>query len=396
MSETPTSGLKVLIVEDEVIVSTLIEDTLENYGYTVVGKATNGEDAIRITDETKPEIILMDIYLEGEMDGIMAAEKISEKHDIPIVYLTAYSDRDTIERAIKTKPFGYMIKPFTPVELYASLEAVINKHRFYQAREEIRKRERILDAVNSAADCFLKASHFRDCIPSVLPALGEAGGVSRMMIFENMTVESSPDLMAKVVYLWNSSEGETPAFFREGSVISYKDIGIERWKSEMSKGEIISSCTGDLSEKERLIFDKEGAECILSIPIYAGEEWWGFICIEAVDMEKYLTQPEIDAFRTAASVVGSAVYRQRTDESLLAYIREGTIRLKQPVDILINNMNEINEDIKNEIPAELLKSKILIQKKTLEQILENLRDLNKAIVEKQKDIPKAYREFLIE
>lgn len=396
MSETSKSDLKVLIVEDEVIVSTLIEDTLENYGYTVVGKATNGADAIRITDEKKPDIILMDIYIEGDMDGIMTAEKISEKHDIPIVYLTAYSDRDTIERAIKTKPFGYMIKPFTPVELYASLEAVINKHRFYQAREEVRKRERILDAVNTAADCFLKASHFRDCIPNVLPGLGEAGGVSRIIIFENQTEESSSNLLAKVVYLWNAGNEEKKSFFKEDSVISYKEFGLERWKSEMSKGGIISSCTSDLSEKEKPIFEKEGAECILSIPIFAGDEWWGFICLEAVDKEKYLTQPEIDAFRTAASVIGSAIYRQRTDESLLAYIREGTIRLKQPVDILINNMNEINEDIINEIPAELLKSKILIQKKTLEQILENLRDLNKAIVEKQKDIPKAYREFFTE
>jgi len=396
MSETSTSGLKVLIVEDEVIVSTLIEDTLENYGYTVVGKATNGEDAIRITDEKKPDVILMDIYIEGEMDGIMTAETISEKHDIPIIYLTAYSDRDTIERAIKTKPFGYMIKPFTPVELYASLEAVINKHRFYQAKEEVRKRERILDAVNSAADCFLKASQFRDCIPNVLPGLGEAGGISRMIIFENITGESSPELMARVEYLWDSAEAGKPAFFRKGSVISYKEYGLERWKNEMGKGKIISSCTGELPDKEKTIFEKEGAECILSVPIYTGEEWWGFICLEAADKEKFLTQPEIDAFMTAASVIGSAIYRQRTDESLLAYIREGTIRLKQPVDILINNMNEINEDIKNDIPPELLKSKILIQKKTLEQILENLRDLNKAIVEKQKDIPEAYREFFTE
>jgi len=396
MSETSKPDLKVLIVEDEVIVSTLIEDTLENYGYTVVGKATNGADAIRITDETLPDIILMDIYIEGDMDGIMTAETISEKHDIPIVYLTAYSDRETIERAIKTKPFGYMIKPFTPVELYASLEAVINKHRFYQAREEIRKRERILDAVNSAADCFLKASNFRECIPLALPALGEAGGVSRMIIFENMTDESSPDLMARVVYLWDSQGEKNPAFFREGSMISYKDYGLERWMNEMGRGEIISSCNNDLDNKERLIFDKEGVECILSVPIYSGEEWWGFIILEAINRDNYLNQPEIDAFRTAASIIGSAVYRQRTDESLLAYIREGTIRLKQPVEILVNNMNEIKEDIKNDIPPELLNSKILVQKKTLEQILENLRDLNKAIVEKQKDIPKAYREFFTE
>lgn len=143
--------LKVLIVEDESIVSMVIENSLVGFDYDVVGKAVTGDEAIQAANEYEPDIILMDIYLEGDMDGIEASRIINLKHDIPIVYLTAYSDRKTIQRALDTNPFGYLIKPFTPMELYATLEAVYNKFCYYKhVRDEEAKINALLSTARSS------------------------------------------------------------------------------------------------------------------------------------------------------------------------------------------------------------------------------------------------------
>ena len=128
---------KILIVEDEVIVSMVLEETIVKLGYQVVGTVVNGPDAIEKTGETRPELVLMDIRLDGEMDGIEAAEKITALYNIPVVYLTAHSDEKTLDRAIKTQPYGYLIKPFRERELYTTIEMAINKHQAIQAERAL-------------------------------------------------------------------------------------------------------------------------------------------------------------------------------------------------------------------------------------------------------------------
>jgi two-component system, response regulator PdtaR len=120
---------KIFIVEDEPIVAMMLEDTLAQLGYEVAGTATNGNDAIRKIGETHPDLILMDIRIEGEMDGIETAEKVTSLYQLPVVYLTAHSDEKTLERAMATQPHGYLLKPFRTRELYSTLEIALYKHR---------------------------------------------------------------------------------------------------------------------------------------------------------------------------------------------------------------------------------------------------------------------------
>jgi len=117
----------ILIVEDERIVAEDIKSTLENLGYDVAAIASTGLGAIRKVEETSPDLILMDIMLGGEMDGIDAAKKISSKYEIPVVYLTAYCDEEILERATLTTPYGYIIKPFSERELQSNIEIAIYK-----------------------------------------------------------------------------------------------------------------------------------------------------------------------------------------------------------------------------------------------------------------------------
>ena len=100
------------VVEDEAIVSKDIQQSLKKLGYNVVGSAATGEKAIEIARELKPDLVLMDIMLKGEMSGIDAADIIKEELNIPIIFLTAYADENTLAKAKVTEPFGYIIKPF--------------------------------------------------------------------------------------------------------------------------------------------------------------------------------------------------------------------------------------------------------------------------------------------
>ncbi len=120
---------RILVVEDEHIVAMGIKKMLKSLGYTVTGVASSGEDAISKAESTFPDVVLMDIMLKGDMDGVEAANEIREKLDIPVVYLTAYSDNKILERAKKTEPFGYIIKPFDERDLYSSIEVALHKYR---------------------------------------------------------------------------------------------------------------------------------------------------------------------------------------------------------------------------------------------------------------------------
>jgi two-component system cell cycle sensor histidine kinase/response regulator CckA len=120
---------QILVVEDEGVVARSIQSDLEGMGYEVPEVASSGEEAIRQAEETHPDLVLMDVVLKGDMDGIEAAERIRRKHDIPIVYLTAYEDSPTLNRAKLTEPFGYLLKPFEERELHATIEMALYKHR---------------------------------------------------------------------------------------------------------------------------------------------------------------------------------------------------------------------------------------------------------------------------
>lgn len=120
---------RILIVEDEVIVAMTLEGVLQKLGYGVAGSVTNGPDAIRMAGEEMPDLVLMDIRLDGPMDGIEAATRISTRYHIPVVYLTAHSDQTTLTRAIHTQPYGYLLKPFRERDLYTTIEMAFHKHR---------------------------------------------------------------------------------------------------------------------------------------------------------------------------------------------------------------------------------------------------------------------------
>lgn len=138
------STLRIMVVEDQAIVAKDIKATLESLGYEVPAVAHTGEDAVQKVAQTSPDLILMDINLRGEMDGIQAAGQIHEKADIPVIFLTAYSDQATLDRAKLTSPMAYLIKPFEESELRTAIEVALWRHAMEKRLRESERRFRTI------------------------------------------------------------------------------------------------------------------------------------------------------------------------------------------------------------------------------------------------------------
>ncbi len=132
--------VKILVVEDELIVAMELKSRLHDLGYSVCGTVVSGEEAIELTARHNPDIILMDINIKGAYDGVQTAEIIKTDHDIPIIFLTAFSDPKTLQRAKITEPYGYIIKPFEEREVHTAIEISIYKHNMEMKLRESERR----------------------------------------------------------------------------------------------------------------------------------------------------------------------------------------------------------------------------------------------------------------
>ncbi|MEE9542627.1 MAG: response regulator [Thermodesulfobacteriota bacterium] len=129
MENAAGKKVKIMVVDDEVVVAEDLKNRLENFGYDVTAIAHNGKEAIAGAEETRPDLVIMDIQLKGEMDGIEAAELILSRFGISVLYLTAFSDDETLKRARVTLPFGYLIKPFVERELHSTIEMALYRQK---------------------------------------------------------------------------------------------------------------------------------------------------------------------------------------------------------------------------------------------------------------------------
>ncbi|MBT3880835.1 MAG: response regulator [Candidatus Scalindua sp.] len=127
------SKTKILIVEDELITAKAIRRSLNRLGYDVLDNVASGEEAIQIISKVRPDLILMDIILDGKMDGIETASEIKNRFNIPLVYLTAHADNATLERAKITEPYSYILKPFEERELHIAIEIAFYKHKMEES-----------------------------------------------------------------------------------------------------------------------------------------------------------------------------------------------------------------------------------------------------------------------
>jgi len=257
----------ILVVEDEFITARHIADSLKELGYGVTGIVATGEEAVKKAAETRPDLVLMDIRLKGSMDGIQAAEQIASL-EIPIVYLTSYSDDRTMERAKITEPYGYLIKPFTDTELKTTLEMAIYKHRRERSTREqaewFRKTlvaitdgvittntEGFITFMNPAAEVitgWASRDAFMHPLPEVLRQFRERSGIPidnpalRAIREGNLVTEPADTvLMAKTGAKWPLEETSAPIRDDRGTVIGAVVVFRPRTADQMPSDETLES-----------------------------------------------------------------------------------------------------------------------------------------------------------
>jgi DNA-binding NarL/FixJ family response regulator len=130
---------KLLIVEDEQLVALDLQALLEEMGYTVVGHAATAEEAVHLAGTMHPDLVLMDINLNGQREGIDAAAEIRKKYDLPIVFVSAYDDETTLTRAQITEPYGYLLKPYQPRELRVTIRMALFHHLMQKERQRLQR-----------------------------------------------------------------------------------------------------------------------------------------------------------------------------------------------------------------------------------------------------------------
>ena len=215
--------MRVLIVEDELIVAMDIKNTLARLGHTVTDSVSSSADALAAVAQTRPDLVLMDILLRDSPDGIETARLIRERYDIPVVYLTAYADQTTLERAKLTEPYGYILKPFQERDLHTSIEIAVFKHKTDNKLREKEERYR---------------RYFEEDLTGYFRASGEG-----------VLLECNPAFMR----IFGLPRGEATGFRLP---LLFPDTG--QWDRFVA----------DLTEKEKMIYHERGLVRLDGSPVY--------------------------------------------------------------------------------------------------------------------------------
>lgn len=169
-SSTHDSVPHILIVEDEWIIALDIKQRLKKLGYHVVGIANCAEKALQLATEANPQLVLMDIYLQGDQNGVEIAAQLRENHQLPVVFLTSYADEPTLKQALSANPYGYIVKPFEDHDLSTSIQIALANHRTEQAIKQALEKEKQLNALKSQFVSFV-SHEFRNPLSSILITL---------------------------------------------------------------------------------------------------------------------------------------------------------------------------------------------------------------------------------
>lgn len=259
----------IFIVEDELIEAEDIRQTLEKQGYAVAGIARSGELALEVLGKKHPDLVLMDIYLSGTLDGIDTAEQIRTLYHIPVIFLTSHADETTLGRAKVTEPYGYVLKPFDERELHSAIEMALYKHRMEDLAKENERTIRVLAnaipdpvmlldkdqqiiALNDAMAHRLGRAPLREGGDPAMPAdhngmsaslqspLEEAFRSGQTIRFEEKTGDEWIEI------LLNPIRGPTPDSFR--IVVQYHDISDYKRFEEQLKAEGITQIEHNMEQ----------------------------------------------------------------------------------------------------------------------------------------------------
>lgn len=309
------TGPAIFIVEDEAIVASDIKETLISLGYTAAGIAKSGEIALEKIKDVRPDLILMDIHLAGEMDGVDTAGKVHALYEIPVIYLTAYADKILLDRAKVTEPYGYVVKPYDERELHSVIEMALYKHH---VEREIKKRDAILFAVSSAVEWLLRISREKTPTPTeprdfksadirdILEPIGLALDAGAISIFRSQPDPNGGSAILSMAYEWGCPEYHSCLYKPELKAFTWASMGLSKWERQVATGEVVSATMTNLPQEEQTLFGLLGVKSGVILPIYIRDSLWGIIGFFDL-VERSRSPDEIEALRITANLLGASM-----------------------------------------------------------------------------------------
>lgn len=245
----------IIVVEDEVITAMDIQSRLEGMGYNVPAVSMTGEEAIKLADELRPDLMLMDIMLKGDMDGTIAADRISKKHQIPIVFLTAYNDNKTFDRAKKSNPYAYLKKPFDTNELCHAIELALYKNEMITRVANSEKKYR---ALMQNANLAIIVHDAEGVIYEVNKAAEALLGSERLKLIKSNLKQFVPknemeyyDVKLSKLKIENTVEINSGHIIRTNGTV--KDVEILSTYVKLDDEDLLYSFIHDVTDKNKLI-----------------------------------------------------------------------------------------------------------------------------------------------
>jgi len=236
----------ILIVEDEAIVSADIANKLRKLGYEVAGSTGTGEEAVEIARRQRPSLVLMDIRLAGAMDGIATAEAIRRECQVPVVFLTAHSDKATIQRANHAEAFGYILKPFDDRELHTQIEMALYKHAVERRLRESQARLATFAAATFEGIIEIEAGRIVDCNEQFARILGYPETEMKGMEIANLIAPEDRDRVMANIKQERESVTEYDMLRKDGTRII-----VEAHVRPLSPGKRISAIRDITEQKSR-------------------------------------------------------------------------------------------------------------------------------------------------
>ncbi|MBN2440881.1 MAG: SpoIIE family protein phosphatase [Spirochaetales bacterium] len=374
----PASPKRILIVEDNAIVALEIEESLCQAGYEVVGTASNGHKAIELTSSCSPDLILMDIKLEGKMDGTEVAKQVQKSSDIPVVFLSAYSDRASIEKAKSSHPYGYIIKPYNDRTLLVTIEVAL--HQFHQRNRTIKESDFITSIINAiggsvivvdsdsrihfmndqAQDLFCMKSDFvsgkeiieimeiRDSLtgmPISIPQYEQVSG-KRQIIFDDclLSIHNNPPIHAEISFTHLLSDTGQNLFFNllpdkdevsvQGIIIQIKDISNrkKRQKSINLELEKTISMQKKLLPENGLILDGYCIDWLFIPATFGAGDFFGFYHLDNSRLAFYTF--DVMGHGIIATITSLLIHRLLNPAEMNNILTNSPDRIEGPADVL--------------------------------------------------------------
>lgn len=356
----PTSGVRVLVVEDEHLVALDIQVRLTRMGFVPVVCFAGGDAVIKASEEHF-DLILMDIKLKGSMDGIEAAHSIHAIQDIPVIYLTAYADATTIERARQTEPYGYVLKPFNDRELKATIEIALQRHTSERLRDEQRQLQLFL---SEASARLAESLDYRTVASAIADLL-----VPRYADWCLIHLRETEDLIPSFTYV-----RPTPAHLQElgSDARVLAEVEDQRQTHVMTRLERPEDARNVVGEAYVEALRDIGANCLLCVPLVARREVLGSLCLVCGrDRQPYMSHDlamvEDVAHRLAMALDNALLYRRA----------ERAIRIRDDVLAIVSH------DLRSPLATVMLRAQSVVRNPELAHIglaiLRSARRMNRLI-----------------